>query len=279
MCLGEGVRWLTPHLAVLFIALAGGLAAAQQTADLSPPDSRMERQIAALLPKEMDVGAVAGKAVPLKDFLERISESMTKLNGGKEVLIVIDGVAFQREDEDFNVGPILRKKVRIPASRKTLKVNAAFRLAATRFPGKGAGYFLRGNTVQLTTPKRIEEEMAEALEGTITAKFDKRPVAEALRRVVEQRATWSWPVRVVFGPEAGARARTPVTASFPAGTPLRRALKALTGMAGLDYVPVANLIYVTTPDVAGRVRAGRRSRDDLLEAINEWPLASPKLGP
>jgi hypothetical protein len=244
----------------------------------------MERQIAVLLSKEMNMGTLAGKAVNLKEVLEHISTSMTKLNGGNEVLIIVHANAFKAEDKDFDIDRVLAKKVKVPSSAKKMKVSAALRLVTSQFPGMTACHVVDANEIEITSERWLDVEMSKALKEEVTAKFDRRPLAEALKLVAEAAVAQSTTfgprsLKVVLGPEVGTKGKTRVTAVFARGTSVRDALERLTGMAGLDFVPVANMIYITTPALARKVRSGQRSRRQLLQAIYEQVASTPEADP
>jgi hypothetical protein len=101
-----------------------------------------------------------------------------------------------------------------------------------------------------------------------------RQVAEESR----ERSSWLDRPRVEFAGHVGKKTQRPVTATFTGDTTVHQALETLTKMAGLDFVPVANIIYVTTPEAARQIRTGKRSHTEVLEEIYANPSA-PLLKP
>jgi tetratricopeptide (TPR) repeat protein len=119
------------------------------------PKGREEAtKIYKLLEKDIDLKDVPEK-LKLKDVLELISTHLTKLNGGKDVLILLDINAFKSENEDTTTDQIYGEEVEIPAFPKKMAVTTLLRVALGKLPTRNATYVIRKNFIEITTNDRV----------------------------------------------------------------------------------------------------------------------------
>jgi hypothetical protein len=187
----------------------------------TPEHLPIARKTLALLKRPMDVSGMAGKEVTVKLLLVRVMDTLTKLNKGREVLILVDVRSFKDREDNF-MDKYLGKRLKLPASTEKLTVKDALRLAVAQFPGKDTTYVARREFIEITA--RVSPSPSTFEPITITS----RPLAEALKEVAEKTAI---PIRFRRADLEGHKA--PVTVRIQPSADLLAVLREMTKKAGL----------------------------------------------
>jgi hypothetical protein len=213
-----------------------------------PEDLPRVRKLAALLKREVDVSEISGKTVTARTLLMKVSDSLTKLNKGKEVLILVDINGFRAAtDEELDADKLLGKKMKMPASAKRMTANKALALAISAFPVKGGFYLLRRDYIEIS--RRITTD-APSFDHPIT--ITKRPLADAMKKVSETTA-----ILIRVDKRVGDKARTPVTATIKPDADLLPPLRGMAEKAGLAVLVHGGEVLVTTPAHAAELQKKR----------------------
>jgi hypothetical protein len=187
-----------------------------------------------------------------------LGEALTHLGDLYDVTFDVNEAAFEAESlNDVRSTPIARRP--IPRMTNTT-LDRVLRTLLARLPvPSGAVYMVRGNnTVELTTAQAQRPEVwGGQYQGPylplVQARFDRRPLDEALRALAKQAA-----YSVVLDAHAGDRAKAPVSGAF-ANVPLDTAVRVLADMAGLKTAQGDNVLYVTA---AGHPLPGRPAPEE-----------------
>jgi hypothetical protein len=116
-------------------------------------------KISKMLESDIDLkGVDEGAKLKLKDVLELISTRLTKLNQGKEVLIILDVNAFKAEKDEVTSEGILGTEIDLPAFPKRMAMATLLRIALGNIETKNASYVIRKNFVEITTNDRVVSE-------------------------------------------------------------------------------------------------------------------------
>jgi hypothetical protein len=112
-----------------------------------------------------------------------------------------------------------------------------------------ATYFIRDNTIEITTVKALRKEFyrnhpAGPLPPLVSGTFDKQPLESVLKELALTSNS-----NVVLDVRAAKEAATQVTADLT-NVPLDTAVGMLADMAGLKLVPRDNVLYVTSKENA-----------------------------
>jgi hypothetical protein len=230
-------------------------AAASQTVqvpdrpDQEPGDADL-RHTVSLLEQVSDWGKVSEKALTLRKLLVLISDKLTKANGGKEVIVMIDFRHFKAQDDKLTLEDILKKEVEFPAFPKKMTLRTALRIAVGSIPTNTATYRIRRDFIDITTQEAAFQS------GTVSLGFNKVPLRDALDEV--------WLVsgaRIDLDPDVCAeKLATPVTVTFRKGTPVATAVHVLGKLTGVAAVIQEDHILVTTTANAARLEKEKKAR-------------------
>jgi hypothetical protein len=200
------------------------------------------QRIVALVRREMDTSGLAGRKVTVKHLRETVSDAVTKLNGGMEVLLMVNSRSFAFGRGGRTLDDVLSREVVVPATAKGLTFNAALRLAVGQFPGEGATYVVRRETIEIGRTVSLSTSTEEPV--TIT----NRPLKDALKELAEKTAI---PIRV--DSHAAGKLRTAVTATIRPKDDLRAAIGHMADRAGLAVALRDGEFVITTPANAKRL--------------------------
>lgn len=208
--------------------------------------------------------------VSIDDPLENVKlrDAIDLLSKRFDVTILVDGRSFSPnmaavalnapEDDtvlDAQVTVPVMKKVRLATVLKhvTDQLNGGYLLYPdhVKFVGTGRLYALTAPTLKNYYPQQSDDDPAlvstdEVMRNIplVNVSFAEKPLQEALRDV-ETRANRN----IVLAPQAGERAKTPVTARFT-NVPVDAAVATLAEMAGLKMARRGNVLLVTTTERA-----------------------------
>ena len=104
----------------------------------------------------------------------------------------------------------------------------------------------------------------------VCAKFDKRPLGEALKKLADD-TPWS----LVLDARVGDKAKLEITTTLKS-VPLDTAVRILADMADLQPVIMDNVIYVTTRENAARLEADHLKRQPAVEPQPKKPKEEKK---
>jgi RNA polymerase sigma factor (sigma-70 family) len=173
-----------------------------------------------------------------------LQEALDTLAREHDLQFDLDEAGFKEEEvTDVGNAPVAEKP--LPAM-KGVPLQVVLRKILSRIPAKTPlTYVVRGNLIQITTESRLHAEFwPKDYRGPyfplVTAKFDKRPVREALQELAADAER-----SIVLDERAGEAAQTPVTANL-VNVPLDTAVQTLADAADLALVPRGNLLYITT---------------------------------
>jgi hypothetical protein len=164
----------------------------------------------------------------------------------------VNEAAFKAEEVmDVNEFQIVKDKV-LPASRN-LSLAEYLPDVLEHVPSRsGTTFVLRRDHIEITTRAALRKEIWGGREGRylplVSGRFVKKPMADVLQDLARQ-TNYS----VVVDVRVEEKASKKVTAQF-LSTPLDTAVSLLADMAGLEHVIRDNLIYVTTPENAKRIK-------------------------
>jgi hypothetical protein len=258
----RATKLIMPALVALPVALMPWVVARAQVPDgpTTPDHLPIARKIVALLKREMDVSGIAGKEVTVKDLLQRVMDSMTKLNGGRDILIVVN-TASVKDKQGISLDSYLAKRLKLPGAPRKLTFNEVLRLAVALLPGKDATYIVRREFIEITQrvtpfPSTFDERI------TIT----NRSLSQALKEVSEKTA-----IPIEFSHPVVEKVKSPVSVTIERDADLLAALRNLTKKAGLTLV-VTDGELVVVPVL--RVQVDVKGR---LLVPGRKPMAEPKL--
>lgn len=147
--------------------------------------------------------------------------------------IVIRMSAFR--DENPDAGDISESPIRWPG--KGLSRAKALRLILDQLPTGNANYLVRPGYILVTT----NDSMLPNRQFVTGVAFAQRTLDDALQELSELSG-----VCIVLDPRVGDKAKTLITARFPAETNVAQATRILADMADLKAVRVDGIMYVTT---------------------------------
>jgi hypothetical protein len=204
------------------------------------------REIAAFLAREQLPRPGSTPKNRIKDVLQSVSDILTKKCHG-EVACLVDINAFKAESEEVTSEGLLGEEADLSGLPMPLTLAAALRDALRQLPTRNATYLVRRSCVEVTTLDRAS--VRGLLERKVLCVFDKCPLEEALHELSDLTGA-----SIVVDPRIRAKSRAPVTATFLNDASLGGALRLLANMAGLQVVIVENVVYVTNPANARRLR-------------------------
>jgi hypothetical protein len=150
--------------------------------------------------------------------------------------------------------------------------------------GKGTPtYIIRRDSVEITTVgARVSETEGRreapsddaglpVLPPLVYAAFIDVPLKDVLKELAHTTET-----AILLDARAAAADKTKVTAELP-GVPLEAAMQLLTDMAGLKFVRVANVYYVTSPENADRLQQEEGRRQPTAAALLTPPRAAEQV--
>jgi hypothetical protein len=257
---------LSPGPRLGALALAAALLGAS-AAPADPPSAIKTQRVITLLQRGIDVTAVPEK-LKFKDAIELISTRLTKLNMGKEVLIVIDINAFKRENDEVTLDSIFGEEVEMPAIPKRLKVATLLRLALDKLPSRNATNLIRGGVVEITTVQKASP--AGLLKQKVAANFAGTPLKDAIQELSEMTGA-----TVVLDQRAADKLKQSVTVTFHHDTTLGAALRMLADMNDLKLVVLEGGLYITTPQNAAALR---REQEKERPPSKDAPWTPPGAG-
>ena len=195
------------------------------------------RQPAALRERlEMVVPQVEFDPGPLKDVLDYLTERY-----GLAILIETESFAgagidpYQLKDQQVHLKRVSGLPVATVLRRVLAQVDADF---------------LQQDGAVVVVPRSVMTPPV-LLRRRVDALFEKVPLGEALRKLADRSG-----VSIVLDRQrAGDMAEAKVTANL-IGVPVETAVRVLADMAGLESVPLENLLYVTTVENADRLKGG-----------------------
>jgi hypothetical protein len=197
----------------------------------------------------------------LGQFLERFRDRLPA--HAKTLRFVIDQEAF-RENMPRDYPAVANTPVKLPPFPRKMALATALRLALSKIPTGDATYWVRRGHIVITTHDQINSaDLGERRPpgfwgttklGVVLRSYQRQPLSAVLEELSDLTGT-----AIVLDRRAAAQARTPITAKFQ-GVSLATALTLATDMAGLRYVAVGNIAYVTTPDNARQVEQYEAAR-------------------
>jgi hypothetical protein len=126
----------------------------------------------------------------------------------------------------------------------------------------GATVVIRKNSIEITTMAALRKELGrgdqEPLLPLTNANFERRPLDDALKHLVEQTH-----FSILVDPRVGDQAKQVVSAPL-LNVPLDTAVRLLADMVDLDSVLQDNVLYVTTHENAARMRHEKSNRKGLV---------------
>jgi len=120
-------------------------------------------------------------------------------------------------------------------------------------PPNGGTYLIRRGFIEITT--RTAALTEQLVQRQVTAKFDKRPLDEALEELAD--ATGA---SVLVDGRLADKAKTPITATFKNNLSLEAAVGLLANMADLKAVVIESGLYVTTKENAAALQAEQKHK-------------------
>ncbi len=181
--------------------------------------------------------------MPLKVFLHKLEKNLGK--NGKQVRFVIDADAFEKENEAWKKegfdppAPVQETIIKFGKHPQRMSVGICLRLALSKVVTNNATYIIRRGQILITT---IEQAQTPFLGyNLISGNFKKVPLTKVLDEISEMSG-----VSILVDPRIGNKVRTRITTRILLIN-LETALRLLTDMTELQYVPVGNVIYVTNP--------------------------------
>lgn len=227
------------------------------------PKSRPGQEIAAQLAKVIDFSGVDDPKATLLDVLD----SLGKLH---RITFDVNESAFKAEEVDA----VLKTEIANPTPIPPMKVSLEYVLTKifSRVPTKsGVTYLIRRDRVEITTGAYQRKEIWGAdytgpMLPIVHLTLEKEALDDAVASLVTQTGR-----SIVFDPRFANKAQTPITAHF-INTPLDAALFQLTDKAGLSYVQIDNVFYVTSPT---RIAAIKSQWEGYRTAIAARQKAAP----
>jgi hypothetical protein len=199
----------------------------------------------------------------------KLDDVLRYLERAYAITFDVNAQAFRdRNVEDVLSTPLgkeLPRMTNIPLSKLLSKV--ADRIGSNIGIAGQLTWVVRGPVIELTTLDAYRAEFYPhrpkgPYPPLVLISFDKTPLEDALTKLAEEAEA-----NVVLDPRVGDKAKTPLTARFT-DVPLDTAVLLLSDMAGLEYVEVDGVYYVTTRDNAEslrkRVGKGRPAAADEL---------------
>jgi hypothetical protein len=243
---------LSVALFVGALALAAALYGPQLAQADPQPNAASTTRIVQMLQNDIDLRNVE-LPVKLKQVLEYVSRELTRLNRGKEIVVLVDYPGFKAANDDITLDQILDSDVPIPAYPRRLKMATLLRIALDSLPTRNATYLVRPGLLEITT---LEKARPKALlERRISASFAETPLRAAMLELTDQAGA-----SLVLDVRVHERLKEPVTVTFRHDTTLGAALRMLADMAGLKLVVLNSGLYVTTPQRARTLQHEERRR-------------------
>jgi hypothetical protein len=206
-----------------------------------------------------------------------LKEVLQHLMDRWDVTILVDQEAYRAE----GLQNIDENAINLP-KLKNLRVTTVLRLVAKQVNG---AFLVRPDYLELTTAKRARSELsngdiwaraepapsdpeapeaAKPLPPIVQARFEARPLAEALQELADQTG-----VSILLDAKrAKEKANEPVTAKL-VNMPLDTAVRALSDMAELRALAVDSGLYVTTRENAQQLQA---EQDKRRQAMMQQPV-------
>jgi hypothetical protein len=236
-------------LGVTVVALTAALVSVGKARSEPPPSPVATQRLIRLLQEDIDLKDVPEK-LKLKDVLELISTHLTRLNMGKDVLVVVDLQAFKVDNAKSNSDEIYGEDVEIPAFPKKMPTAQLLQIALGSVRTGNATYLFRAGALEVTTVKQAS--LPALRQQMVSAVFNQRPLSEAIQELSDLTGA-----SVVMDKRAGDELKTPVTATFRNDVSLGAALRMLVEMADLKLVVVEGSFYVTNQDRARAFEEGQ----------------------
>lgn len=186
-----------------------------------------------------------------------IEDARATLNDALDMLAKRYNLTFDINDEAFkeaNLQEIGRKEIvqTTPIQPMHTRIDTILRKILSRV-SPSATFFIRGDTIELTTAEAIRKEFFAdrpetpgPLPPLVSGSFDKVPLEAALKELNHYG-------NVVLDARTAKEAQAPVTAEL-SNMPLDTAARLFADMAGLKVVQLDNALYVTSIDNARDLR-------------------------
>ena len=219
-----------------------------QVAVEEKPASR-DQELRHLLDKPVSVGVTDDPKVTLTEMLEILAKRYN-------LSFDINEHAFE-EANIKEVGKFEPVANRGPVPEMHTRLGTVLQKILNRV-SPSATYIIRDGFIEITTVQAVRKEFfAHRPNGPfpplVTAHFNKVPLEAALKDLGRSN-------NVVLDSRAAKEGQTPVTADLT-NVPLDTAVRMLADMAGLRVVPLDNVLYLTTPENAKRLREEQAQLD------------------
>jgi hypothetical protein len=207
----------------------------------TPGEQCTTAHVRELLNKAIQIEKDFGENVQLKDALNYVAQK-------SGLRLVVNQRAFENDQQikEIEIQPV---RLGPPGSLVTA---SALRMILEQVNG---AWLIRPGYLEITTFERTQPEVWHQLSleerrtvPTVDVKFDKRPLAEALRQTAEASG-----INVVLDGRVSDPTKQLVTADLQE-VPVDTAVRLMADMCGLQVVGLDNVIYVTSPENAKALR-------------------------
>jgi hypothetical protein len=277
------------YRAILFCALIAAMAASNGNAGATQKDAEPGKQPAELHFKT--IAQLFDEPMSVRDFLNPMTlrEFIGLLHDkwvaqGKQVVLYVDWRAFNLDNPDQYPDPEalynLQIKPLFPAELRNTSVKPAviLREALKQVPTIDATYLIRRGGVEITTYNMASPEYL--LGQRVTARFEKRPLDEALDELSQQTGA-----TIVLDGRIGDKTKTPVSATFRSTVSVETAVRLLAEMADLQAELEDSILFVTAKPKAepgaqkSELHLRNRWLDLALKDLARWSGATIVLDP
>jgi hypothetical protein len=186
----------------------------------------------------------------LKELLKKFSDAFAAK--GKELPVVVDDLAFKEETPDAPWAS--ETELTFPSVPRRMPLREALRFAISKIPLNNGTFLVRRGRIEITTLERGDP--LRLLQERISARFERRPLAEVLEELSDQTGA-----SIILDVRVGEKAKTPVTATFRNTISLEGAIKLLAEMADLvARTDEHDVLFITNKSKVGPLQQGSALR-------------------
>ncbi len=229
----------------------------------TPQESQVVRQ-ARQLREKLALSVTLDKGVEADT---KFQDSLDFLSDRYALNLLLDKQAFR---DDLGLDQVAEMKVTLPVM-KEVRLSTVLRMLTANV---GGTYLVMSDHILITTPQRARpEEWLGANRNrapTVTVDFDKRPLEDALKELSSLTG-----INILLDLRVSESAKTPVTVTL-SNAPLDTAVQLLADMAGLGFVTVDGMLFVTSQEHAFHLKEEReRSKVDTAMPKAEEKAVAP----
>jgi len=231
------------------------------------------RQLTALLQEPIDLSAFMNQ-LTLREFLLMLQDRFG--DQGKQLPIIVDINAFRTDNPDAE--DTYDTPVQFEKFPRQLPIRTALRLALSKVKTNDATYLIRQGHIEITTGNAAHPE--RLLREPVTARFDKRPLDEALDELSDLTGA-----TIVLDGRAAEKAKTAVSADFKGTISLENAVHLLAALADLHADVHGSTLFITTKQKVeaapqkGELHLRQRRLDLALTDLAHWAGVTIVLDP